>query len=99
MLGAPSSDPTENVPINPIIPKSERRESIDRLICAEAIYGRDANPLFDQVGSLDGIRIVERRDYQKDDKYRCAWFVFKDEDWWTRENDLTLEFWDDTENF
>ena len=99
MVNAPSAQPPEDYPINPVIPQSEKRGAIDRLISAEAVYGRDANPLYDQVGDLDGIDIVEHRDYQADDKYRCEWFVFKNDDWWKDEDELGLDFGTMLNNF
>lgn len=87
-----------------LIEKSPKRQLIDDLIKADSIYGRDANPLFDQVAELDGIEIEERRDYQKDHpNYRCAQYAFgvrMQEPWCNPEkNDLGLDFWDDTVNF
>ncbi len=95
----PSHVNEELARIDPIIPTSEKRQQIDNLISAESIYGKDANPFYDQVGKLEGIEIIERRDYQRDDRYRCAWFAFKDDGWWTGESDLGLDFWDYAEKF
>lgn len=86
------------------LPKSPQRQQIDNLISAEAIYGKDANPLFDQVGILSGIRTVEKRDYQTDNRqresdYRCTRYVFGNEPWWVSEKSLGLDFWDDTISF
>jgi len=95
----PPQTPEKQTKIDHLIPTSEKRQQIDNLISAEAVYGKDANPLFDKVGELEGIEVAEARDYQKDNQFKCAWFVFKDEDWWTSEDDLGLEFWDNTEKF
>ena len=75
-----------------LIPISERREAIDRLL-----EGGGTNEAYDAIGELEGIETLETRDWRKDvDKYKCAWFVFKDDDWWAGRDDFDLRFWIDT---
>jgi len=61
-----------------------------------------ANHIYDQIAQMPGIRLIERRDFNQDTKYRCVHYVFDTvlkESWCKVGEYMDPDFWDDALGF